>query len=144
MPSADELPIKRDEMGLCFPWFSKDASPAEVDAYSRLVARLCETAKEKQRVMATERSLEDGDNEKYKARCFLLSLGFIGKEYTQARKILLVPMSGNGSHRAGDGKKLASTADTAADSGEETIKAVAIREGSSGADSVDFGGEAAY
>jgi hypothetical protein len=140
MAGADVLPIERNETYLRFPWFSKEASPSEVDAYSRLVARLCETAKEKQRVMATERNLEDGDNEKYKARCFLLSLGFIGKEYAQARKILLAPMSGNGSHRAGDGKKLAPTADTAVDSGEESVEAVTIREGYSGANSADFDG----
>jgi hypothetical protein len=56
--------------------------------------------------MATERELADGDNEKFKARCFLLALGFIGKEYSQARKILLAPMSGNGSFKTGNTKKM--------------------------------------
>jgi len=105
MVSADDLPIDRDEEQLHFPWFSRESSPDEVDAYSHLVARLCATAKEKQRITATERQLEDGDNEKFKARCFLLSLGFIGKEYAQARKILLAPMSGSGSFKSGVQKK---------------------------------------
>ena len=134
MAGAEELPIGRDEKYLTFPWFGKDVSPAEVDAYSRLVARLCETAKEKQRVTATERQLEDGDNEKFKARCFLLSLGFIGKEYAQARKILLAPMSGNGSHRAGDGKKAAPTGSETANSVEEPAEAVHVRGNDSGAE----------
>jgi hypothetical protein len=142
MTGADELPIGRDEQYLRFPWFGKDTSPAEVDAYSRLVARLCETAKEKQRVTATERKLEDGDNEKFKARCFLLSLGFIGKEYAQARKILLAPMSGSGSHKAGDGKKTAHNGITAAGIGAETSEAIHDRGDFSGADGADNGVEA--
>ena len=105
MAGTDSLPIKRDEKYLSFPWFKRDASAAEIDAYSRLVAGLCETAKTKQRVMATERQLEDGDNEKFKARCFLLSLGFIGKDYSQSRKILLAPMSGSGSFKNGNQKR---------------------------------------
>jgi len=133
MSGADALPIERDEKYLAFPWFGRDSSPEEVDAYSLLVARLCESAKEKQRVVATERRLEDGDNEKFKARCFLLSLGFIGKEYAQARKILLAPMSGNGSHKVGNGKKLAPTADTAADSGGESPVGVAVFDGTESA-----------
>jgi hypothetical protein len=135
MAGTDELPIKRDEKHLCFPWFRRDASAAEVDAYARLIARLCETAKEKRRVTATERRLADGDNEKFKARCFLLSLGFIGKETAQARKILLAPMSGNGSHKSGDHKKQgAPTGATTAESGAKNPEAVRARMDGSGAD----------
>ena len=137
MAEADELPIKRDEKYLRFPWFKPDASAVEVDAYSRLIARLCETAKTKQRVTATERQLQDGDNEKFKARCFLLSLDFIGEEYKQARKILLAPFSGSGSHKAGIGKKTAPEGATAADSGAENPEASGVQEEASGADSAD-------
>ena len=141
MTGADALPIERDENYLRFPWFNKEASPAEADAYARLVARLCETAKEKQRVTSTERRLEDGDNEKFKARCFLLSLGFIGKEYAQARKILLAPMSGSGSFKSGDQKKPAAPEGAAAaDSGVGNAEAVNIRGDGSGADSAATGG----
>jgi hypothetical protein len=113
MTGADALPILREESRLRFPWFRRESTAAEVGAYSMLIERLCATAKEKQRVTASERPLTDGDNEKFKARCFLLSLGFIGKEYSAARKILLAPMSGNGSHKSGDGKG-SNTADPAA------------------------------
>jgi hypothetical protein len=105
MAGTDALPIERDGKYLRFQWFRREASAAEIDAYSRLVARLCETAKQKQRVTATEHRLEEGDNEKFKARCMLLALGFIGKEYAQARKILLAPMSGSGAHRSGNHKQ---------------------------------------
>jgi hypothetical protein len=105
MTGAEELPVERRKDGLYFPWFSPDSSPAEADAYSRLIAGLCETAKAKRRVAARERLPEPGDNEKFKARCCLLALGFIGDEFAQARKILLEPFSGNGSHKTGNGKK---------------------------------------
>jgi hypothetical protein len=108
MAGADALPVERDEKHLRFPWFKPDAPAAEIDAYTRLIARLCETAKQKKRVIAKERQIEDGDNEKFKARCFLLSLGFVGEQSKQARKILLAPFSGSGSYKAGSGKKAAS------------------------------------
>ena len=109
--------FERDENCLRFPWFKQDASAAEIDAYSRLIARLCETAKTKQRVTATERQLQDGDNEKFKARCFLLSLDFVGEQTKQARKILLAPFSGSGSHRSGNHKRAAAPQDAEAITG---------------------------
>ena len=130
MTGADELPINRDEKYLRFPWFKPESSVAEIDAYSRLVARLCETAKKKQRITATERELADGDNEKFKARCFLLSLGFIGDEYAQARKILLAPMSGNGSFRTGNQKRTdAPSGAIIADSGDNINAVSSVLDG---------------
>ena len=130
MTDAEELPIERDEETLRFPWFKHDSSPAEIEAYSHLITRLCETVKEKQRVMAAERGLADGDNEKFKARCFLLSLGFIGPEYAQARKVLLTPMSGSGSFKSATQKKpSAQSGAKVADSGGESGEAVQVREG---------------
>jgi len=99
MTGARELPIEQTEDSLRFPWFRPDASALEIEAYTYLVTRLCETAKTKQRVVAEERPLPLGDSEKFKARCTLLALGFIGPEFAQARKILLSPMSGNGSQK---------------------------------------------
>jgi hypothetical protein len=144
MAGTDELPIKKDDKYLYFPWFKKDASAAEVDAYSRLIAGLCETAKKKQRVTATERQLEDGDNEKFKARCFLLSLDFIGEQYIQARKILLAPMSGSGSHKSGGNKRpgMSNSAKTAGN-GEENVEAAHARVDDSGADNAVTGGATA-
>ena len=42
------------------------------------------------------------DNDKYAFRCFLLRLGFIGKEYKTARKILLRNLTGNSAFRYGE------------------------------------------
>jgi hypothetical protein len=139
MAETDALPIERDERHLRFPWFKPDATAVEIDAYSRLIAGMCETAKTKKRVTSAERQLEEGDNEKFKARCFLLSIGFIGDEYKQARKVLLAPFSGNGSHKAGSGKKAAPEGAAAAQNGGESAEAISVREDGSGADNADTG-----
>lgn len=98
---ADDLPIRQtDEDGgkLVFPWFTSDADSDEVKAYSMLIERLCAAAKEKQRVTAKEREV---DNPKYAMRCWLLSLGLIGDEYKNARKLLLARLDGNSSFKGG-------------------------------------------
>ena len=105
MTGTDNLPIENVEGRLHFPWFKKDSSAEEVNAYSHLITRLCETAKTKRRVTAEERLPSQDDNVKYKGRCFLLSLGFIGPEYSQARKLLLLNLPGNGSFLQGNRKK---------------------------------------
>ncbi|GHV39803.1 hypothetical protein FACS189490_03970 [Clostridia bacterium] len=107
MTGSEELPISRSKTRISFPWFTAGSDYKAVDAYSRLVTALCETAKKKRRVTSAERLPGDGENTRYKARCFLLSLGFIGGEYAHARKILLARFDGNGSHCSGDGKKRA-------------------------------------
>lgn len=89
--SAEALPIERTETTLRFPWFSTDASPEEVQAYTVFISRLCATAKEQKRVIAVERNVE---NEKYAFRCFLLKLGF-GDEYKTERKIMLIRLEGD-------------------------------------------------
>ena len=101
----DDLPIQQsDEDGgkLVFPWFTSDADGDAVSAYSMLIERLCAAAKDKQRVTAKEREAE---NPKYAMRCFLLSLGFIGEEYKQERKVLLKNLSGNGAFKSGARKE---------------------------------------
>jgi len=40
----------------------------------------------------------------HKFRCWLLSLGFIGSEYAEARKILLSKLDGNSSFKSGGRK----------------------------------------
>ncbi|MCL1877150.1 virulence protein [Candidatus Saccharibacteria bacterium] len=99
--SAEELPIVPNGETLDFPWFNVNATPEEVNAYAQFCSKLCDMAKKQQRVLAVER---DVDSEKYAFRCFLLRLGFIGEEYAVSRKILLRNLSGNGSHRSGNGK----------------------------------------
>lgn len=99
---ADTLPIEQMEDRLCFPWFDADSTSAHVAAYTKFIHALCEMAKTQKRVTAKEKPI---DSEKYAFRCFLIRLGFIGKEYAQARRILLYNLSGSSSFRnkgAGD------------------------------------------
>jgi len=103
------LPIERENGRIRFPWFPPDASPDEATAYTQLVALLCEAAKHQTRVTSKEKPVE---NEKYAMRCFLLKLGFIGKEYAAARKVLLKNLSGDGSFKSGKrSEKAANTAE---------------------------------
>lgn len=97
---TDDLTITREDGKISFPWFH-EADGAKVQAYSRLVTALCQFAKNAKRVTAKEHEVP---NEKYAFRCFLLRLGFIGKEYKDCRKILLEKLSGSAAFRNG-GKK---------------------------------------
>ena len=69
---------------------------------SKFVHALCEMAKTQKRVTMKESSV---DSEKFAFRCFLLRLGFIGKEYASARKVLLSKLSGSGSFKSGGYQK---------------------------------------
>ena len=108
---VEELPIVENGDTLDFPWFNVNATLDEVAAYTQFVSKLCDMAKKQQRVLAVERTV---DSEKYAFRCFLLRLGFIGEEYAVSRKILLRNLSGNGSHRSGNGKPRQKAAEVAA------------------------------
>jgi hypothetical protein len=92
---AEALPIQQNGDTLDFPWFHFTEDSDTTNAYATLVERLCKTAMEKKRVTAKAR--EDEGSPKYRMRCFLLSLGFIGGEFKTARKILLANLEGNGS-----------------------------------------------
>jgi len=81
-----------------FPWFSAIPDADAVTAYTRFIAALCRMCREKKRITAKAKPI---DNEKYAFRCFLLSLGFIGKEYKADRKILLGRLSGNSAWKGG-------------------------------------------
>ncbi|MDR1630468.1 MAG: hypothetical protein LBS36_09695, partial [Oscillospiraceae bacterium] len=50
------------------------------------------------RVTAKERAIE---NDKFTMRLFLIRLGFVGKEYKAARRILLRNLTGNPSFKNG-------------------------------------------
>jgi len=109
---ADALPIKRTETTLRFPWFKLSATGAEADAYSIFVNALCEMAKKQKRVTLKEKSTDHDGSEKFAFRCFLLRLGFIGKEYSLARKVLLSNLSGSGSFKSGGHKNRRAADDT--------------------------------
>ena len=103
---VEELPIQQTESTLQFPWFSPYAAANEVQAYTTLIAKLCEAAKSKTRVTAKEQAFE---NPKYAMRCWLLSLGFIGPEYKASRKVLLRNLSGSSAFKGGVGKEYCTT-----------------------------------
>lgn len=102
---TDELPILIEGEKVSFPWFRGDAALEEVKAYNLFICKLCETARTKKRVSAAEKPAE---NEKYAFRCFLLSLGFIGAEYKETRKILLRNLSGSSAFKGGQPKEVKS------------------------------------
>ena len=106
---ADALLIERTATTLRFPWFPVSANEIESDAYSRLVHSLCEMAKKQKRVTMKDKTQDSDSSEKFAFRCFLLRLGFIGKEYAPARKVLLSKLSGNSSFKSGDHKSRGSS-----------------------------------
>jgi hypothetical protein len=81
-----------------FPWFDRELTPEEVNAYTRFLSFLCKLSKEVKRCSGIE---HPADNEKYTFRCFLLRLGFIGAEYKEDRKILLKNLTGSAAFRNG-------------------------------------------
>ena len=95
---VEELPIEISEDEVSFPWFEEMPSPEEVQAYTHLVSALCEMARNQKRITVKEK---ETPNEKYAFRCFLLRLGFIGKEYKEERKILLRNLSGSSAFKGG-------------------------------------------
>ena len=93
------LPVVQTADGrLRFEWFPYTEDADEVTAYSTLVCKLCEAAKEQKRVTAKEKPV---DNAKFAFRVFLIRLGFIGDEYKKSRKFLLRNLSGNSAFKNG-------------------------------------------
>ena len=95
-----ELPIEEDSDEIVFPWFAdaSDLSPDEVKAYTAFISALCKLSANAKRVSMTAKPV---DNEKYAFRCFLLRLGFIGREYKITRKILLRNLEGSSAFKNG-------------------------------------------
>ncbi|MCH3999376.1 MAG: virulence protein [Lachnospiraceae bacterium] len=81
-----------------FPWFDRELSPEETNAYLLFLTKLCKLSKDLKHASARPVGT---DNEKYAFRCFLLRLGFIGPDYKAARKILLQNLSGSAAFRNG-------------------------------------------
>ncbi len=90
---ADEVKVLEfDEMVRFEIDFKNEVSAEILSATRNFITKLVELAKVQKRVTAKEKSYE---NEKYAFRCFLLRLGFIGKEYKEDRKILLQNLVGS-------------------------------------------------
>lgn len=100
--AIEELPVQITDEKIIFPWFSSPLTAEEVTAYTQLIAALGEMAKTAKLVTLKEKEVE---NPKYTFRCFLLRLGFIGKEYKQSRKILLKNLTGSAAFKSGAKKE---------------------------------------
>ena len=95
---VDVLPIEIQKDRVAFPWFPELPDADAVKAYTHFITALCEMSKNAKRVTVTEKKV---DNEKYAFRCFLLRLGFIGREYKTERKILLKNLTGSSAFKNG-------------------------------------------
>lgn len=93
----DDLRFEVTDEKISFPWFH-DIDPHKAPAYSNFISALCDMSMNQKRVTAKEKETE---NEKYAFRCFLLRLGFIGKEYKDDRKILLENLEGSSAFKSG-------------------------------------------
>ena len=93
---STEIGITKEKIN--FTWFPYTTDVDEIAAYTQFISRLCDMAKDAKRVSSKP---TETDNDKYAFRCFLLRLGFTGKEYKTARKILLRNLAGNSAFRYG-------------------------------------------
>lgn len=94
---TDNTEIEITDEKINFTWFPYTADGDELAAYTQFISRLCDMARDAKRVSSKP---TETDNDKYDFRCFLLRLGFIGKEYKTARKILLRNLTGNSAFRS--------------------------------------------
>lgn len=94
---TDSTEIEIIDEKINFTWFQYTADGDEIAAYTQFISRLCDMARDAKRVSSKP---TETDNDKYAFRCFLLRLGFIGKEYKSARKILLRNLTGNSAFRS--------------------------------------------
>ena len=94
---TDNTEIEITDEKINFTWFPYTADGDELAAYTQFISRLCDMARDAKRISSKP---TETDNDKYAFRCFLLRLGFIGKEYTTARKILLRNLTGNSAFRS--------------------------------------------
>ena len=98
--SADDLPIRLEDGGetIALPWFEINSDSEERAAYKMFIDKLVALANQLKRARLIEKAFT---NEKYAFRCFLLRLGFIGKEYKSARAILTRNLEGNSAFLCG-------------------------------------------
>ncbi len=92
-----ELPIEVDDKVISFPWYNEMPSPEVISATSHLIGKLAAFAKLHR---VNNKADEPVENEKFAFRCFLIRLGFVGKEYKEIRHTLLKNMEGNGAFKS--------------------------------------------
>ncbi len=96
---TDGTEIEITEEKINFIWFPYTMDGDEIATYTQFISRLCDIERDAKRVSSKP---TETDNDKYAFHCFLLRLGFIGKEYKTARKILLRNLTGNSAFRYGE------------------------------------------
>ena len=96
---TDSTEVEITEEKINFTWFPYTVDGDDIAAYTQFISRLCDMARDAKRVSSKP---TETDNDKYAFCCFLLRLGFIGKEYKTARKILLRNLTGNSAFRCGE------------------------------------------
>ena len=96
---TDSTEVEITEEKINFTRFPYTTDSDEIAAYTQFISRLCDMARDAKRVSSKP---TETDNDKYAFRCFLLRLGFIGKEYKTVRKILLRNLTGNSAFRYGE------------------------------------------
>lgn len=92
--------IETDEEKVSFAWFKAEDAPLP-ETFLKFLAALCQMSLTQKRVSSKAKKVE---NEKYAFRCFLLRLGFIGKEYKEDRKLLLKNFTGSSAFKNGERK----------------------------------------
>lgn len=93
---CDDIKIVVEDDKVSFPWFKPEANC--VDPYTKFISKLCALAIKNKRVIEKQSEIV---NEKFEFRCFLLRLGFIGKEYSYERKFLLKNLEGSSAFKNG-------------------------------------------
>ena len=93
-----ELSVETHDDKVAFPWFAEQPPEDERNAAIALISHMAAFSKQAKRVTAKAKPVA---NEKYAFRCFLLRLGFIGKEWKDERKTLLKNLSGSSAFRDG-------------------------------------------
>ena len=97
---VDNVEFIKTQESVIFTWFQgKDVKEDKILAYTKFISAICEMTMKQQRISAKEKEVT---NEKYAFRCFLLRLGFIGKEYKSDRKILLKNLEGSSAFKNGN------------------------------------------
>lgn len=96
---TDSTEVEITEEKINSTWLPYTTDSDEIAAYTQFISRLCDMARDAKMVSLKP---TETDNDKYVFRCFLLRLGFIGKEYKTARKILLRNLTGNSAFRYGE------------------------------------------
>ena len=96
---TDSTEIEITDEKINFTWFPYIVDGDDIAAYTQFISRLCDMARDAKRVSSKP---TETNNDKYAFRCFLLRLGFIGKEYKTARKILLRNLTENSAFRCGE------------------------------------------